>query len=216
MLAHLFSEFLGKAAELHEKEEQRYEALDTPLSQGIHSVEPPPPQQNQQPRSPLKAVQPKSPDRNNNVPKPPLSAITTNIDSSPFHPTSPGSPSSNNNNLFKGPFTAPPATSPQQDYFSGAHHVSNNSNINDPPPPHSPVQPPPPVALSNTPTSPTSSNFLNKLKHLSVKAKISKSSSGDELSHDGNDGDKSSLSNHEVIYSYVIILLWYVIGPSFY
>ncbi|KAI7852561.1 WD40-repeat-containing domain protein [Circinella umbellata] len=193
VLAHLFSEFLEKAAELHEKEEQRYEALDTPLSQGIHSVEPPPSQQHQQPRSPLNPVHPKSPVRNGNVPKPPLSAITTNIASSPFHPTSPGSPSNNNNNLFKGPFTAPPTTNPQQDYFSGAHHVSNTNNNNDSLPPHSPVQPPPPAALSHTPTSPTSSNFINKLKHLSVKAKISKGSS-----HDGNDGDKSTSSNHEI------------------
>ncbi|KAI9496618.1 WD40-repeat-containing domain protein [Zychaea mexicana] len=203
VLVHLFAEFLGRAAELHEKEEQKiqYEALDTPISQSIRPVETP--QQQQQQQQPAKAAataRRSPPDRN--IPKPPLTAITTNIDSSPFHPNSPGSPSTN---LYKGPFTAPPTTNSQHDYFSGAHHQTTATaapagDHHHHQPPHSPVQPPPPAALSHTPTSPTSptsSNFINRLKHLSVKAKISRPSSGDEASHD--DGEKSSTSNHHEI-----------------
>ncbi|KAI8139501.1 hypothetical protein BJV82DRAFT_626258 [Fennellomyces sp. T-0311] len=179
VLVHLFAGFLEKSVELHEKEEQKvhYEGIETPATAtpGIHPVE--------TQRLPPKAVHTKTSDRN--LPKPPLTAITTNIENSPFHSTSPGSPT----NLFKGPFTAPPTISPQRDYFSGAHHVPNE--------PHSPVQPPPPAALSNTATSPTSSNFINRLKHLSVKGKMSKSQSRDDHAHDSHDAEKSPSTINE-------------------
>lgn len=158
MLAHLFKEFLNKVIELqHREEEKAHEEKQHRKSSTtvIRSADTTPPPDNT---------------KKSTTPKPPLTAITTNINNnSAFPPNSPMSPGCNS--ISSGPFTAPPTTSPQDDYFSGAHHPTAE--------PTSPVQPPPPVALSTSPASPTG-NFINRLKHLSVKAKISKSPSGED------------------------------------
>lgn len=93
-------------------------------------------------------------------PKLPLTAVTTNVDQSPYLPSSPQAAQ------FNGPFTAPSTTTPQPDYFSGAHYppVRRESS----------VQLPQAVALPTSPTSPTGSNFMHRLKNLSVKAKLSR------------------------------------------
>ncbi|KAI8639396.1 WD40-repeat-containing domain protein [Parasitella parasitica] len=95
-------------------------------------------------------------------PKYPRLAVTTNTgDQSPFLPSSPQA------TQFNGPFTAPPSSNPPQlDYFSGAHHTSIRRE--------SSVQLPPPAALPTSPTSPTGGTFMNRLKSLSVKAKLSR------------------------------------------
>ncbi|GAN06004.1 WD domain-containing protein [Mucor ambiguus] len=94
-------------------------------------------------------------------PKFPRLAVTNNAaDQSPFLPSSPQAAQ------FAGPFTAPPSSNPQSDYFSGAHHTPVRRE--------SSVQLPPPAALPTSPTSPTSGNFMNRLKSLSVKAKLSR------------------------------------------
>jgi WD repeat-containing protein 48 len=94
-------------------------------------------------------------------PKFPRLAVTSNAaDQSPFLPSSPQAAQ------FNGPFTAPPSSNPQSDYFSGAHHTVVRRE--------SSVQLPPPAALPTSPTSPTSGNFMNRLKNLSVKAKLSR------------------------------------------
>lgn len=94
-------------------------------------------------------------------PKFPRLAVTSNAaDQSPFLPSSPQAAQ------FNGPFTAPPSSNPQSDYFSGAHHTPVRRE--------SSVQLPPPAALPTSPTSPTSGNFMNRLKNLSVKAKLSR------------------------------------------
>lgn len=92
-------------------------------------------------------------------PKFPLVAITASVDqSSPFLPSSP--------QAAQGPFTAPPSSGNQSDYFSGSHHAPARRE--------SSVQIPPAAALPTSPTSPTSNNFMNRLKNLSVKAKLSR------------------------------------------
>ncbi|CEP07720.1 hypothetical protein [Parasitella parasitica] len=95
-------------------------------------------------------------------PKFPGLAVTTDTgDQSPFLPSSPQAAQ------FNGPFTAPPSSNPPQlDYFSGAHHTPARRE--------SSVQLPPPAALPTSPTSPTSGTFMNRLKSLSVKAKLSR------------------------------------------
>ncbi|KAI8078256.1 WD40-repeat-containing domain protein [Gilbertella persicaria] len=95
-------------------------------------------------------------------PKLPLTAVTTHTDQSPYVPSSPQTATLN------GPFTAPPSSSVQPDYFSGMHHPPTVARR------ESSVQIPPPAALPTSPTSPTSSNFMNKLKNLSVKAKLTR------------------------------------------
>lgn len=158
MLAHLFKEFLNKVIELQHREEEK-----------AHDEK----QERKSTTTVIRAADTPPPDthtKKSTTPKPPLTAITTNINNNPaFPPNSPMSPGCNS--ISSGPFTAPPTTSPQDDYFSGAHHPTAE--------PTSPVQPPPPVALSTSPASPTG-NFINRLKHLSVKAKISKTPSGEE------------------------------------
>ncbi|CAO3591245.1 unnamed protein product [Absidia cylindrospora] len=98
----------------------------------------------------------------------PLTAVTTtHPDSSPFHHAS------NDDLAQSGPMTAPPTTGRTFDYFSTPHHPVNN---------HSAVQPPPAAALSSSPVSPSSSNFMHRLKNLSVKAKLGKNSNQDDRS----------------------------------
>lgn len=96
------------------------------------------------------------------APKMPVVAVTTNEEQSPYLPTSPQAAQ------FNGPFTAPAesTSAPQPDYFSGAHYspVRRESS----------VQLPPAAALPTSPSSPTASNFMHRLKNLSVKAKLSR------------------------------------------
>ncbi|KAI8086121.1 WD40-repeat-containing domain protein [Halteromyces radiatus] len=121
----------------------------------------------------------------------PLSAVTTNTDSSPFHPSLSNSPldqqggtppnfpsviTTNGTSVSSqtnGPLTAPPTTGRSFDYFSKSHQPVQN---------HSSVQPPPPAALSSSPVSPTNSNFMHRLKNLSVKAKLAKVPNSDDKS----------------------------------
>ncbi|KAG0176969.1 hypothetical protein DFQ29_005417 [Apophysomyces sp. BC1021] len=134
-------------------------------SQASQEIGSPEKQGNVVPSTPVRIVQ-KKPRKEINGPSPlklPLTAITTNGDQSPFHPSS---EAAQNNEMFRGPYTAPPTTGHQFDYFSGTHHVPQRRD--------SSVQIPPPAALTNGSTSPTSSNFINRLKNLSVKAKLSR------------------------------------------
>lgn len=106
--------------------------------------------------------------------KPPSLAVTSeNASGSPFSPSS---------NPLSGPYTAPPTTGgPQPDYFSGSHRRDSS------------VQLPPPAAMPTSPTSPTastSSNFMNRLKSLSVKAKLSRTSSHEDRVRD--EGEKQN------------------------
>lgn len=113
------------------------------------------------PTVPTVSIPPPPPNVNMDEPKFPRLAVTTNaVDQSPFLPSSPQAAQ------FAGPFTAPPSSNPQSDYFSGAHHTPARRE--------SSVQLPPPAALPTSPTSPTSGNFMNRLKNLSVKAKLSR------------------------------------------
>ncbi|KAI8393498.1 WD40-repeat-containing domain protein [Radiomyces spectabilis] len=117
----------------------------------------------------------------------PLSAITTDTDDSPFYPDA---QSPQKNSMFQGPFTAPPTTNHQFDYFSGAHHPVKQDSV---------VQPPPPAALPTLPTSPTNSTFINRLKNLSVKAKLSRiPTSEDGLDNTDIDHHKQSRSHSTV------------------
>ncbi|KAF7731707.1 hypothetical protein EC973_008879 [Apophysomyces ossiformis] len=109
----------------------------------------------------------------------PLTAITTNGDKSPFHPSSEAAQSTD---MFRGPYTAPPTTSHQFDYFSGTHHLPQRRD--------SSVQIPPPAALTNGATSPTSSTFINRLKNLSVKAKLSRIPSNETNTADSEGNEK--------------------------
>lgn len=110
----------------------------------------------------------------------PLTAITTNPENSPFHSntTDNESSSSSSDGYNSRPMTAPPTTGRTFDYFSGAHH---------PPPPlqqnqnQPALQTPPPVVLSSSPTA-SNTNFMNRLKNLSVKAKIGKNAINDDKS----------------------------------
>ncbi|KAI9313547.1 WD40-repeat-containing domain protein [Dichotomocladium elegans] len=163
VLAYLFEEFIKKISEDEEngiRHTYEVESQNTASGATIRSVDASPPD------AAKKAAE-------RPMPKPPLTAITTNIDSSIFNSASSASPNNNGpSNIFSGPFTAPPTTSPQLDYFSGAHHQASETEA--------PLQPPPPAVLSSSPVSPTG-NFINRLKHLSVKARISKSPTGDEI-----------------------------------
>lgn len=105
-------------------------------------------------------------------PKVPLVAVTTNVDQSPYLPTSPQAAQ------FNGPFTAPTASTstPQPDYFSGAHYAPVRRE--------SSVQLPPAAALPTSPSSPTGSNFMHRLKNLSVKAKLSRIPTNEEKPND--------------------------------
>ncbi|KAI9473666.1 MAG: WD40-repeat-containing domain protein [Benjaminiella poitrasii] len=99
-----------------------------------------------------------------NEPKMPDSAVTTNVDQ-----TSCLLPSSQTSTQLNGPYTAPPSSNSQSDYFSGSHHIPTRRE--------SSVQLPPPAALPTSPispSSPTSSTFMNRLKNLSVKTKLSR------------------------------------------
>ncbi|KAG2236102.1 hypothetical protein INT48_006118 [Thamnidium elegans] len=106
------------------------------------------------------------------APKIPVVAVTTNEDQSPYLPTSPQAAQ------FNGPFTAPTASTSttQPDYFSGAHYAPVHRE--------SSVQLPPAAALPTSPSSPTGSNFMHRLKNLSVKAKLSRVPANEERSTD--------------------------------
>ncbi|CAO3626805.1 unnamed protein product [Cunninghamella echinulata] len=114
----------------------------------------------------------------------PLTAITTNPENSPFHSNTTeneSSSSSTTDGYNSRPMTAPPTTGRTFDYFSGSHHqpptVTTHQN-------QPALQTPPPVALSSSPTVSNSNNtnFMNRLKSLSVKAKIGKSTMNDDKS----------------------------------
>ncbi|KAI8882025.1 WD40 repeat-like protein [Backusella circina FSU 941] len=107
------------------------------------------------------------PAMNADNPKPPSLAVTSENanNNNPFLPSS-----NQPNNQLNGPYTAPPTTGGSQpDYFSGSHHNRRDSS----------VQLPPPAAMPVSPTASTSSNFMHRLKSLSVKAKLSRT-----LSHE--------------------------------
>lgn len=109
-------------------------------------------------------------------PKMPSVALTTDGPQSPFAPTA-----------NSGPYTAPPTTTSSSDYFSASHHMTNRRE--------STVQAPPTAALPTSPTSPTSSNFINRLKSLSVKAKLARGPLGEqdgELDMEDHDGQVES------------------------
>ncbi|KAI8875796.1 WD40 repeat-like protein [Backusella circina FSU 941] len=134
-----------------------------------------------QPQRPLTEKRPTVPNISIPVipegPKMPSVALTTDGPQSPFAPTSP-----------TGPYTAPPTTTASSvDYFSGSHHMTNRRE--------STVQAPPTAALPTSPTSPTSSNFMNRLKSLSVKAKLvrvptNEEGGGGEVEDEDEDDDR--------------------------
>ena len=159
MLAHLFDGFVKKELEhqeaglirfgddLPEKpesvksrtQEEKLVAAETTLPP-IHIPPPPPTEQD--------------------GPKLPSTAVTTNPNLSSYLPNS------THNQLLNGPYTAPLVTTNQPDYFSGAHHSPIRRE--------SSVQLPPAAALPTSPLSPTGGNFMNRLKNLSVKAKLTR------------------------------------------
>lgn len=167
VLVHLFSKFIKKELEHQEAGEIRFgdEQPDRPDSVKSRTL-----QTTQEDRAtpetpavpPITIPPPTTTTTTveNDGPKLPLTAVTTNIDQSPFLPTSPQAAQ------FAGPFTAPLASTTQPDYFSGAHHspVRRESS----------VQLPPAAALPTSPLSPTGSTFMNRLKNLSVKAKLTR------------------------------------------
>ncbi|OBZ91909.1 hypothetical protein A0J61_00044 [Choanephora cucurbitarum] len=167
VLTHLFKKFIMEETE---HDSVRFE-LDQPEKSNASKGKPP-----QTPNEPVATEQvvPSTPatttfeQTGTEGPKLPLTAITTNTEQSPYLPTSPQAAA------FAGPFTAPPSSQSQPDYFSGMHHGPSMTRR------ESAVQMPPPAALPNSPTSPTSSNFMNKLKNLSVKAKLTRMPTNDD------------------------------------
>lgn len=168
VLAHLFSEFI--AAKMRQQQEKQKSSSSPSVEErrSKDQVQSSPSNKRERPVAKERQIQ-----------KPPLTAISTNIKGFRESPASPSGTT-----VFNGPFTAPPSTSSQQhDYFSGTHPTADQAS--------SPVQIPPPAALPASPVSPTgSTNFINRLKNLSVKAKLSKSPSPDEASsHESYEGD---------------------------
>lgn len=113
----------------------------------------------------------------------PLTAITTNPENSPFHSNTTeneSSSSSTADGYNSRPMTAPPTTGRTFDYFSGSHHQQPTTTHQNQPA----LQTPPPAVLSSSPTVSNSNNtnFMNRLKSLSVKAKIGKSTMNDDKS----------------------------------
>jgi WD repeat-containing protein 48 len=166
VLAHLFDKFIKREIEHQEEGLIRFgdEHPDRPDSVKSRTLQTPAPAEDKSvqdpttPAVPSISIPPNAVDTDG--PKLPLTAVTTNVDQSPYLPSSPQAAQ------FNGPFTAPIASTTQSDYFSGAHHppVRRESS----------VQLPPAAALPTSPISPTSSNFMNRLKSLSVKAKLSR------------------------------------------
>lgn len=171
VLAHLFAEFVSASVieeKAHEKPAERSSSVEQGGSQTpklLHTGKP----------------------TETNIAQPPLSVVT---DRSAFNSTS---QPINSPTIYNGPFTAPPTSIQQPDYFSGNHHYDSRE---------SQVAAPPPVALPNSPLTPTSTTFINRLKHLSVKAKGSKpasdvqSSSEAEKLPEAKQGVESAVSQH--------------------
>ncbi|ORY94461.1 WD40-repeat-containing domain protein [Syncephalastrum racemosum] len=95
--------------------------------------------------------------------RPPLTSITTQANGPYPHQEKvepPFDASSPSPNIYNGPFTAPPTTQPQPDYFSGAHHMEDDKSQEDG------------AAMSPTLESPTTpnGNLINRFKHWSVKS----------------------------------------------
>lgn len=175
MLAHLFDKFIQKELEHQEAGEIRFgdEQPDRPDSvksrttlQTPQEAAPetpaaaatvPPTPSITIPPPPVPAPAPVAPNEHENGPRLPLTAVTTNVEQSPYSPQAP---------INHGPYTAPLSSTTQPDYFSGAHHTPIRRE--------SSVQLPPAAALPTSPLSPTGSTFMNRLKNLSVKAKLSR------------------------------------------
>ncbi|CAO3591395.1 unnamed protein product [Absidia cylindrospora] len=101
----------------------------------------------------------------------PLTAMTTDTSSSPFHHLT----TEDHTSSFSGPMTAPPTTGRSFDYFASSHYSPTNSQ--------SSVQPPLPAAVaSSSPASPGNTNFMHRLKNLSIKATRKGSHSSDTKS----------------------------------
>ncbi|ORZ23544.1 WD40-repeat-containing domain protein [Absidia repens] len=101
----------------------------------------------------------------------PLTAVTTNTNSSPFHNFT----TDDHTSCFSGPMTAPPTTGRSFDYFSSSHYSSTDSQPS--------VQPPLPAAVaSSSPSTPGNTNFMHRLKNLSIKATRKGSHSSDTKS----------------------------------
>ncbi|KAI9253221.1 WD40-repeat-containing domain protein [Sporodiniella umbellata] len=88
--------------------------------------------------------------------KVPPTTDSCTTDHTPNIPPSPQVPQST------GSMTAPPASSPQPDYFSGSHHTPRRRE--------SASQ----LTTSGAPASPSGGTFINRLKSLSIKAKLSR------------------------------------------
>ncbi|CAO3645376.1 unnamed protein product [Mucor hiemalis] len=167
VLAHLFDKFIQKELEHQEAGEIRFgdEQPDRPDSVKSRTLQTP---QETTPDTPAAAVVPPTPSitippptpvaptENEGGPRLPLTAVTTHVEQSPYSPQAPNN----------GPYTAPLSSTTQPDYFSGAHHTPIRRE--------SSVQLPPAAALPTSPLSPTGSTFMNRLKNLSVKAKLSR------------------------------------------
>ncbi|CAO3678603.1 unnamed protein product [Rhizopus microsporus] len=173
ILANLFAKYVEKEVEYQQNGDTRFIDEQTekpesvksktqqPLSEQSLAQQRPGPLE-QAPSAPSMTIPPVETEE----PKPPLAAMTTHAEQSPYVPTSPQAAQ------FAGPFTAPVTSSPQPDYFSGNHHTHLRRE--------SAVQLPPPAALPSSPTSPTASTFMNRLKNLSVKAKLSRIPTNEE------------------------------------
>ncbi|KAI7898188.1 WD40-repeat-containing domain protein [Cokeromyces recurvatus] len=169
VLVHLFKNFINKELESQEEGNIRYrnnQQTDKPDSLKNQVV-----QMSNEERATLEQA-PSVPSiriptlqLDTNKPKLPDSALTTNINQSPYLPSQQATQPN-------GPFTAPPSSNAQSDYFSNSHHIPTHRE--------SSIQVPPPATLPTSPISPTSptlatsNNFMNRLKNLSVKTKLSR------------------------------------------
>lgn len=178
VLTHLFDRFVKKELEYEKEGHIRFGGDDSSNkadSLKSRSVQTP----YEERGTPEQVVPPVAPPSNttnniNNIPPPidtegpkiPLAAVTANTDvESPFAPHHPPQASV----PLNGPFTAPPASSSQSDYFSGNHHGGQQQTVPS-------IQIPPQVALPTSPTSPTgastSSSFMNRIKNPFSKTKL--------------------------------------------
>lgn len=119
--------------------------------------------------------------------RPPLTSITTQANGPyPHHDKEDEPPfdaSSTSPNIYNGPFTAPPTTQPQSDYFSGTHHADDDKDQEDG------------AVMSPSLESPTTpnGNLINRFKHWSVKSSKSPKSptSDSQPEEDGNAHDEA-------------------------